>query len=101
MPLPNHATAADTAVKPGDGFNEAEVEAVLHPTVAENWLPSQEYDELEIASLIPGPRRVVFKGRIANFHHQATTSKRPRAAKGCVKIIVKDNTGAIMVSIRP
>jgi hypothetical protein len=84
--------------KPGDGFTEAEVDVVLRPTIDESWLPSREYEEVEIASLVPGPGCVTFMGRIANFYDQSTPSKRPRAAKGCVKIIVKDDSGALTVS---
>jgi hypothetical protein len=96
---PNHVAVGEDVLKSGDGFTEAEVEAVIHPTVDENWLPSQEYEETEIASLIPGPHCVTFQGRVVNFYDQPTPSKRPRAAKGCVKIVVKDDTGAITVSV--
>lgn len=85
--------------EPGDGFTEAEVEAVLHPVIDESWVPAQDYEEFEIASLIPGPKCVTIQGRVANFYDQNTPSKMPRAAKGCVKIIVKDDSGALTVSI--
>ena len=84
--------------EPGDGFTEAEVEAVLHPTIDESWVPSQDYEELDIANLVPGPKCVSFQGRVANFYDQNTPSKRPRAAKGCIKIVVKDDSGAVTVS---
>jgi len=83
----------------GDGFTDAEIDAVLHPSADDSWLPAQEYDEEDISSLMPGPRCVMFQGRIANFYDQATQSKKPRAAKGCVKIVIKDDTGAITVHI--
>lgn len=68
----------------------------MHPS-AENWIPAREYDETDIGSLIPGPQCVTFIGRVANFYDQSTPSKMPQAAKGCVKIIVKDDTGALTV----
>jgi hypothetical protein len=34
--------------KPGDGFTSEEIDAVLHPTIDESWLPSQDYEEYEI-----------------------------------------------------
>ncbi len=40
-------------------------------------------------------------GRIVNFHNIATPSKMPKAAQGCLKLIVKDDTGAFTVSTRP
>jgi hypothetical protein len=81
----------------GDGFTDAEVDAVLHPIIDETWVPAQDYEESKIADLVPGPKRVHFQGRVANFYDQNTPSKRPRAAKGCVKIIVKDDSGALTV----
>ena len=36
-------------------------------------------------------------GRIVNFYDQAMNSKMPQAAKGCLKIVVKDDTGAFGV----
>jgi hypothetical protein len=94
--VPKRATS-DACPSSGDGFTDAEVQAVLQPTIDKNWLPDQEYEELDIAALTPGPGCVTFQGRVANFFNQATPSKKPRAAKGCVKIIVKDDTGAITV----
>lgn len=81
-----------------DGFTSDEVDAVLHPTIDANWLPDTEYEECEINELVPGPGCVMFKGRIANFYDQAMQSKKPRAAKGCVKLMVKDGGGCITVS---
>ncbi|EON69735.1 hypothetical protein W97_08997 [Coniosporium apollinis CBS 100218] len=82
-----------------DGFTEAEVDAVLHPPANQTWSPPNEYEEIDIAALIPGPKCVTFVGRVANFYDQGTPSKKPRAAKGCVKIIVKDDTGALTVRL--
>lgn len=83
-----------------DGFTEAEVDAFLHPPANQTWSPPNEYEEIDIAALIPGPKCVTFVGRAANFYDQGTPSKKPRAAKGCVKIIVKDDTGALTVRLQ-
>ena len=83
----------------GDGFTSDEVDAVLRPSVNMPWTPAQPYDEFDIASLALGPRRVVFRGRIANLYNQVNLSKKPRAAKGCFKLVVKDDTGALTVSL--
>lgn len=83
----------------GDGFTAEEVDAVLYPTVSKNWCPEQSYDEFEIASLVPGPRCVMFQGRVGNVYDQVVLSKKPRAAKGCLKVVIKDVTGAIAVSL--
>jgi hypothetical protein len=88
----------DASSFPGDGFTDAEIDAVLHPMPNDTWLPGQEYDQEDIISLIPGPRCVTFQGRVANFYDQPTPSKKPRSAKGCVKLIIKDDTRAITVN---
>ena len=54
---------------------------------------------MDIGGLVAGPRNVALTGRVANFYDQATPSKMPQAAKGCLKVIVKDNTGAIAVRL--
>ena len=42
-------------------------------------------------------------GRIVNFYELTNHghSKMPRSAKGCIKLVVKDDTGAITVSLLP
>lgn len=77
----------------GDGFDGDETE-LNSPT---GWIPAREYDEVDIAALNPGPQCITVVGRIANFYDQPTPSKMPQAAKGCIKVIVKDDTGALTV----
>ncbi|TID19035.1 hypothetical protein E6O75_ATG06156 [Venturia nashicola] len=93
------ASSETQSKEPGDGFTVADVEAVLHPVINDSWVPTQDYDEFEIANLVPGPKCVTIQGRVANFYDQNTPSKKPRAAKGCVKIIVKDDSGALTVRL--
>ena len=81
----------------GDGFTSSEIEATLHPTL-HKWQPRVHYEETSIGDLEPGPACVALMGRIVNFYDQATPSKMPHAAKGCIKIIVKDDSGALTVS---
>ncbi|KAI9664361.1 MAG: hypothetical protein M1831_002294 [Alyxoria varia] len=91
---PHETPASELA----DGFSSTEVNRVLYPTV-ENWVPERNYEEREIGSLIPGPQAITIVGRIVNFYDQVTPSKMPQAAKGCMKVIVKDNTGALTVRL--
>ena len=86
-----------SAIHEGDGFTTEELNQALHPPVDENWVPEREYDEREIVDLVPGPGCVMFSGRVANCYDQKNTSKSPHAAKGCLKIIVKDDNGAVTV----
>jgi hypothetical protein len=93
---PNSSFKASNS-RPGDGFTSEEVDAVLHPDIDGSWLPNRDYEEVQIAEIYPGPRCITFQGRIANFYDQSTSSNKPKAAKGCLKIIVKDDSGAITV----
>ena len=81
---------------PADGFTREEVDATLHPSL-HKWQARVEYHESNIAELLPGPGCVLVTGRVVNFHDQANPSKMPQAAKGSIKIIVKDDTGAMAV----
>ena len=80
-----------------DGFTEEEIESALHPTF-HRWQPRAEYQDVDIDSLVPGPGCVAIMARIVNFYDMATPSKRPQAAKGCLRVIVKDDTGCLVVS---
>lgn len=84
---------------PGDGFTAAEIDAALHPTLAQTWQPSPttKYDDLEISEIAPGPRCITFMGRIANVFDIANAARMPRTAKGCLRIVIKDDSGAVTV----
>ncbi|KAI9715372.1 MAG: hypothetical protein M1812_006017 [Candelaria pacifica] len=84
--------------QPGDGFTAAEMEEALHPTL-KPWKPRQEYDEIDIGSLIPGTKAITFTGRVANFFEQQTQSKMPNAAKGFIKVVVGDESGALTIRL--
>lgn len=95
-PVKKGATAPLTNV--GDGFTEQEIHDALRPALLD-WHPEQEYEDLDISLLQPGPHAVVFMGRVANIYDLANTPKSPRSAKGCVKLCVKDGGGAITVRL--
>ena len=59
------------------------------------------YEDAFIGSLSPGPGCIALLGRIVNFFNLPTPSKMPQAAKGCLKLIVKDDTGAMAVRTLP
>ncbi|KAI9695113.1 MAG: hypothetical protein M1820_008881 [Bogoriella megaspora] len=84
---------------PGDGFHDEDIESVLHPKADETWAPAVDYKESNIESLAAGPGCVTFQGRIVNLYDQPTPSKKPRAARGCLKIIVVDGTGSVTVRL--
>ena len=96
-PVQSETNASTTyAIEPGDGFTGEEIDAALHPTL-HKWQARVEYHEIDIKDLVPGPGCVQVTGRVVNFHDQINVSKMPQAAKGSIKIIVKDDTGAMVV----
>lgn len=82
----------------GDGFTSSEISSALHPTL-HKWQPRSTYVETDIGSLVPGPGCVALMGRVVNFYDQEMKSKIPQAAKGCLKVVVKDDTGAFAVGV--
>ncbi|MCJ1381859.1 hypothetical protein MMC17_004971 [Xylographa soralifera] len=90
--------ASDLQVAISSGFSEEEVQAALHPAL-HRWSPRNEYEDSDISSLVPGPGCKVLQGRVVNFYQQQTLSKKPQAAKGCLKVVIKDDTGMLMVRL--
>lgn len=83
----------------GDGFTTQELEEAMKPLPAKPWQPEVDYTECEIHDLNPGPRAVTFMGRVANIFDVSNAPKTPRSAKGCVKLCVKDDHGAVTVRV--
>ncbi|KAF1989878.1 hypothetical protein K402DRAFT_370693 [Aulographum hederae CBS 113979] len=106
---PTHSTAPTP--HPGDGFTAAEIAAVTDPTIDETWRPSQEYEETEIADLIPGPKCVWVTGRVVNFFEMGGEGEKGkgmgigsgrgvvRGARGCWKVVVRDEGAACTVRL--
>ncbi len=84
------------ATVPGDAFNAEEIEIALDP-LRTKFNPSCEYVETDIGSLVPGPQRVTFMGRVVNYNVHYGQSKSHAAATGWHHIILKDDTGVITV----
>ena len=82
----------------GDGFTAAEVDATIHPRSLPKWQPGGTYDEADIGSLTHGPRCLALMGRVVNFYDRQFPNNKPGAAKGLLKLSVKDDTGVIEVS---
>lgn len=96
--MPRSPTPATNSaeVKAGDGFTLEEVEATLKPNL-HKWQPRCDYNKVDIGSLEPGPGCVMLVGRVVNIYHEEKSSKTPNGAKGCLRLIVKDDTGAVSV----
>lgn len=89
-------TIMSSAAKPSDGFTPEEIEASRHPSLP-GWRPICEYKQLDIESLVPGPGCVSFVGRVVNLYQQHCSSQLPNGAEGCWRLVVKDDTGAVLV----
>jgi len=63
------------------------------------WKSSSDYIRYEIADLLPGPGRVSVSGRIANIFDLGYLYRMPYGAKGCLKLLVKDDTGLLTVKL--
>ncbi|KAI9730849.1 MAG: hypothetical protein M1834_005567 [Cirrosporium novae-zelandiae] len=96
-PSPQKTTSPST-LTPGDGFTAEEIEMSLNPTTLP-WNPNQEYDDTDIIDLTSGWKNVTFMGRVVNFHSFPIPDRGPQSAKGCTKIVVKDDTGIIVVKL--
>ncbi|KAF1815195.1 hypothetical protein P152DRAFT_431561 [Eremomyces bilateralis CBS 781.70] len=81
------------------GFTDDEINCANDPPANTAWNPQREYEEYGIGNLNSGPQCVAFMGRIVNYFDQNKSSKGQNAAKGCVKMIVRDDTGAISVKL--
>lgn len=79
--------------------DEAPSDNVRLEPVLQTWIPETDYPDVDIAALETGPRCVSVMGRIVNIYDLTMTSKMPQAARGFVKMIVKDDTGAMTVII--
>lgn len=82
-----------------DGFTSSEVEAAFDSAL-HKWQPRMTYDEVDIGSLVPGPGCVAVTGRVVNSYDQTMNSKMPQAARGCLRVIVRDDTGTFAVNAR-
>lgn len=82
----------------GDCFNSAEVEATTNPT-PRTWKPPGQYADVQISKLVPGPAPVCLLGRLVNFYDQPTPERMPPTAKGCLKLLMKDDTGTMMIRL--
>ncbi|KAF2011537.1 hypothetical protein BU24DRAFT_486258 [Aaosphaeria arxii CBS 175.79] len=84
----------------GDGFTAEEIaNAINQAPPSAQWTPTEDYIDFDIGQLQPGPRFVTFMGRVVNIYDSVRNSKNQRAAKGCLKILVGDDTGCILVGL--
>ncbi len=90
--------ASSSPLAAGDGFTAKEVEDTNIARSLPQWQPRGTYNEVDIETLIRGPGCTTIMGRVVNFFVLGTPSKAPHAAKGCLRMVVRDDTGALVVN---
>ncbi|KAF1829693.1 hypothetical protein BDW02DRAFT_509332 [Decorospora gaudefroyi] len=97
--------SSSSPTKHRDGFTVDEVQSALAPAEAtatrptDQCQPSLDYEEADLGSLEPGPRPLALIGRIVYFNDQARPSKSHKAAQGCIKMMLADDTGVLTVRL--
>jgi hypothetical protein len=107
---------ASTESTSADETDELRRVATQLPT---RWKPRQEYKSAYIGELKSGPERITFTARVVNIYEQwnaaretgstsgaggkntkgrSSNGSAASAAKGCFKILAKDDSGCILVS---
>jgi hypothetical protein len=61
--------------------------------------PTLDYEEADLSTLEPGPQNLALIGRVVYFNDQAKPSKSHKAAQGCIKIMLADDTGVLTVRL--
>ncbi|KAL8937210.1 MAG: hypothetical protein Q9216_004538 [Gyalolechia sp. 2 TL-2023] len=82
----------------GDDVDGGEVEATVQPAL-HAWKPNKHYEDVQISKLVPGSAPVCLLGRLINFYEQPIPGRMPYAAKGCLKVVMKDDTGIMMIRL--
>ncbi|KAH9877719.1 hypothetical protein J1614_002936 [Plenodomus biglobosus] len=58
-----------------------------------------EYEEASLGDLEPGPHNLQLMGRVVNYYDTAKPSKSHKAAQGCLKIMLADDTGVLTIRL--
>ncbi|KAL8846793.1 MAG: hypothetical protein Q9221_008143 [Calogaya cf. arnoldii] len=83
----------------GNEFTTTELKAFLYST-PDAWKPRIQYDDIQIAKIVPGSRCVHLVARMVNFYDQpSSTSKLPHPVKRCLNVLVRDDSGLIKVKL--
>lgn len=91
-PLMNTLSIGEASTEPKLTGNEV-VDSNGH------WQPPHDYEDVSIGELASGPRRVSFTARVVNLHDQTVQSIMSKPARGCLKVVVKDNSALMMVRL--
>lgn len=96
---PPKGSSPPRAPAPDNSFASSERAANITSSPLSKWSPEHDYEEVSIRDLCPGPRWATFTCRVINIYDQAIESKMPLSAKGCLKILVKDDTATVLIKL--
>lgn len=82
-----------------DGFTKEEIEGGVHRQTLRSWQPSQGYVSWPISDLQPGTSRIHITGRVINLYHQLAPSAKQLKPSGFWRLVLKDDSGAVNVSV--
>lgn len=68
--------------------------------LTQNRIPLQSYPQCAISDLKPGPCQAALTGVVVNLQSHCSELNGVAGAEGCLKIILRDETGEILVSPR-
>lgn len=68
--------------------------------LTQNRIPLQSYEQRAISDLKPGPCQAAVTGVVVNLQSHCSELNGAAGAKGCLKVILRDETGEILVSTR-
>ncbi|KAF2848109.1 hypothetical protein T440DRAFT_401927 [Plenodomus tracheiphilus IPT5] len=100
--IQSYFTSSSSPLKSSDGFTPAELQSSRQEagaTPATTWTPVLEYEEASLGDLEPGPRNLQLMGRVVNFYDTSKPCNSHKAAQGCLKIMLADDTGVLTLRL--
>ncbi|KAL8841516.1 MAG: hypothetical protein Q9170_000899 [Blastenia crenularia] len=82
----------------GDGFTSDEVEATIRPTL-HTWTSPHHFEATQVNKLVSESKPVCLVGRLVNFYEPPAPKSMPYSAKGCLKVLMRDETGVMMIKL--
>lgn len=81
----------------GNGLSPSE-QQTTGPFTSDAWHPQARLSDQGIGELVPGSRRATFTGRVVYLYDKKFESGMPKAAKGCLKLLLKDAQAVTLVA---
>jgi hypothetical protein len=101
MPKEPRSTAIQAFFSPISSTKKRRICDEISTPLTAPWSPKtgSVYRKVKIAEVQPGPRRITFTGRVANYREVEKNNKLATAAKVLLRMALTDSTGAIDVTL--